>query len=451
MVEITDGDDGLELTVMSIQRKVFIMLMLFTRLVISGVVLVFGLVYFSNTFRLEDIILNVLALELVLNAHVLIFQGLAPFQLKNFMGSLHPITTVHWAEVTLCGRKVSGIDVHAQLRFITMALLLIFFFFSQVVPNIQGLNNARDILCSGRLDFAYADTLSPPYFAYSHTKLLPDSMVTSPGIKLKEYEPQTWRETAMKSIILDEVADDSDVATTHVKMLGYTKGSLKDLVAHDVQWASGKINPKCEDVGSTALRPWELNNIMDKLGNRSIGQPCKADGPWQDACYKDTFFGQLARLYCSELCGCGQPSMPQVKADKGCPTPCNNRAQAILRYRRCKDMTAYHLRTRFPEDFQNCANRPCRLTSYWTELTNNFVVATDTRRKQMALTISSRLRTEGCAAVSSLSQEGTDLCSQVSVFPGYEVFRMYCPQACQCSQDRTRYCPDACAATGTTR
>jgi len=283
-------------------------------------------------------------------------------------------------------------------------------------------------------------------------------MVTSPGSKLKEYPPQTWREKAMKFIILSKDPEDSDVASTFVPVLANSRGSLMELAQYDSQWASPRINPKCEDVGSTGgitdLKPWERSNIMDKLGDHSIGPACAANGPWQDACYKDTFFGQLARLYCPQMCSCSQPQKPQVLGDKGCPDACAEPAGAIRLYRTCNDMTMYQLNNSFPEDFQNCATPPCRLSSYWKELVDNFQAATDNYSpllKQRAVDISSRLRARGCFAVNTLSQKGTDLCSEVSLFPGYQAFRFYCPQACQCSQYRSSHCPDACASTGSTR
>lgn len=439
ILHISDHEDGLELVCMTCCRKLVIMLVLLVRLSMSGVLLVFGLIYLSNTFQLESIILNAVALEIVLNVDEIIFEGLVPIHLKNFLCSVQPIKVNRSCQV-------SGLNFYAPLRFILVGLLLILAFAWQIAPNVEVLDDARDVVCSGHLDFVYAEPLAPPFFAWSHT-LPGGSRVTSAGSRLKDYNPKTWREKAIRDIILSKDPEGLDISAQFIPILEYTKGSLSELSRQGSQEASAGLNALCEDAGSADVRTWEMDNIMDRIGNRSIGPVCAANGPWHEACNQDTLFGQIARLYCASLCQCGQPHKSQVIPDKGCAIDCDDMAAPYRRYRNCSDMTNFQLNNRFPEDYYNvndCTNQPCRLNSHWTELVNNFESATQLYTpslRQRAVTIMGRLRNSGCSAVAQIRQEGTNLCSEVSLFPGYQAFTFYCPIACQCAQHQAGYCP----------
>lgn len=340
-------------TVTSCRVAVVLMLQL-CRLVITGVLLVAGSIFLINTVSVGDLLLNSVMLECVLQIDELIFEALAPLLLRRRLSVLEPLRLP-------LAKVWRGLDCQAALAvlFVTTGLAMSMW---GLGGQIAILEEARDMLCAGDLDFAY--TLNG--FG------IPTWTNTTSSVDRKredgfEVGPWPWREGDSLSFtnqVIESVlgadfkedfkedalrCDSSDLFGTNIsKCLAKStvvpqiiagRFSLDTVNEETPGEAFETWNPACRDIldsgDVTSYILLLVGSISDAVGG---GQLCNASHPLfiggacvvprcrdlEQYCRLETMPGTRARQMCPVTCGCADPLSPLIltAAQFGCGAPC---------------------------------------------------------------------------------------------------------------------------------
>ncbi len=110
-----------------------------------------GNIYLARTLNVPELLLNVVALEFVIQLDELLFACCAPLRVKQLCANLEPLK-IPMRRRMMC----HGLDVYSAMGAVLTVVSVACFMQLMVYPQQQLLFDARDALCAGNLDFVYA-------------------------------------------------------------------------------------------------------------------------------------------------------------------------------------------------------------------------------------------------------------------------------------------------------
>ena len=162
---MNDGEGAYEFLQLGWLRSVGLALSCFGRTAIAVLLIFYGTRYLAYTFRIEDLLLNAVALEFVISIDELMFEALVPMQVKLLiantrLASLGPPKTF---------RGVGWRSFSTLAYMITMMLIT----YSQTIsPQYTTLVDAVDAVCAGDREFVYTlDGVGAMFWGYGDNDL----------------------------------------------------------------------------------------------------------------------------------------------------------------------------------------------------------------------------------------------------------------------------------------
>jgi hypothetical protein len=145
-----DGEDGrLKIVSLSKARLAWTLSIQVMRFAISGLLLVYGLMYIAYTDKVGDLFLNCVALEFVIQFDELIYEAACPAAIMMLCNRLKPLK--------LPVRHARGaIGLRAILTWVLVLAVTIIAKIAILDPQVQLMVRARDALCAGDVQFVYA-------------------------------------------------------------------------------------------------------------------------------------------------------------------------------------------------------------------------------------------------------------------------------------------------------
>ena len=160
-------EGGFAIEGLSCVCKVSFCLVQFVRIVLAVLLGCAGSIYLIRTLSIPDLLLNMVALEFVLQLDEMLFAACAPFRLKVLLGQVQPLP---------CSMRSSwrGLDLYAVFC-VTLTMVSTFLYTDFVLYPQQGvLAAARDALCAGNLDFVFSRTPGAGDVAWTESKPVDD-------------------------------------------------------------------------------------------------------------------------------------------------------------------------------------------------------------------------------------------------------------------------------------
>ena len=484
------GGGNIEITSLTRERKVVCIFLQLVRATIAILLAIYGSTYLVQTVNLGDLILNMLALDFVMNIDELIFECCAPSTAKRIQAKLEPL------EVAVRVRQWRGLDTWGPASFCTACIITSLYVGISLVPQQDQLRLGRDALCAGNLDFVYSisgfgavtwsqtDPIGHVVNANSWPahKLGPLSHslaalvgplnfhTTDCGVCFQgqRWSPQNASSTISTSSTLDECCLAKQASVPSAVIGRFSVRAFEEEAPENSLRVS---NPGCSD----ALHPPALrsnpSSFLDDNGNNdainifrsALGDevddtPCGGcpseqamcvDGSCvvptceivhrMGLCQSQTAAGVRSRQFCPVTCGCTVPTASLVldKPGTGCPPSCSENApyQAVMAAltENCTDMS--HTEGPFHEFLSNITV----IAQGWP----NSIRA-------LATIAAGVLQQFGCPMMPVLRQTtGFNFCSEFGTPFGTKSFSFFCPVACGCAQDGE--CPFRCRASGATR
>merc|ERR1712176_566288 len=128
MIEIEDeGDDTQPGFLMSPKRVLVFFFSQIIRLIIAIALLITGVLFLAHTVKIEDLLLNTLALQFIMGLDEDIYATFAPRRLKKTM-SRTQVLKIRRA------RQFDGLDKAGILKFATAVVLLIIVYLTVISP-----------------------------------------------------------------------------------------------------------------------------------------------------------------------------------------------------------------------------------------------------------------------------------------------------------------------------
>jgi len=376
-------DSGETLTIDNITRpkKLGLVVLQLVRLGLCGVLTFTGVRYLVGTIALSDLILNMLALEFVLNLDELVFACLAPLNFKTMIPKVVPLKT-------RTARSCSGIDLSALVTLLATGLAVVLVAVFMTLPQ-QGLfKQGRDVLCAGELDFVYSknglgqfgwtETAKPAQPPGNTTTAVAWDQVPWPVGVVQTSIPHTRR--ALLGVLtrntdckycyqgytytpgetppgLAARLDDCCLSKqAHFPSVAAGRFSIASMAIETGTMATAVGNANCKDtLRPPAIRSVETSYTDDNgagdgvnifraiVADHVLDESCEGCPPQLPLCYegqctvpecwhvlelglctKDDESGMRARQYCPVTCGCVNPvaSLPLSQDFNGCPTEC---------------------------------------------------------------------------------------------------------------------------------
>jgi len=441
---VSRADNGYKFEAVSILRWRFVVAMLFVRAGICVALLTCGTFYLVATISVGDLLLNALALEIVLGLDELIFSTMAPISARVLVQSMEPLPR---KSSILC----RGLDFKPAVALIFIVAATGCVNTWLLVPQTEILEQARDAICGGNLNFiAGADQYGLVNAA-------------NPGVdELAHRDPkETYMYKAFRELIeadsLDILDDYSSCSTDGSMSCWDTLGklswsgrgisggrySVQGVVDMPVEEVGARNNWECVDQDLSNARDredyyWRQTQMVlqDAAYNVTSISSCK---DVQYACSEFGVRGLRARQYCPQTCGCNNPVSPLRlwSAKMGCPAGCCRHPTFVdkLHDLKCTDWTPEKPQIVDGEDLLHVVQESL----------------SDVLKDAYFENFSSILHEGGCPAVVKLFR-GTiwpgDLCAE-SNSADVRPITPLCPISCGCDKHAGLLCPTACAQHST--
>lgn len=424
-VQATHLGDGLGWELKAVNRqRIFLYncTVLPLRGLIALALLYAGALYLIHTIDMGDLLLNAVALDFVLSIDEVVFCNLSPLQTRNLIAFMQALPMKQ-------KKHYRGLDRQAPLALLFCCLLIVVAYFWGLQGVIASLEDVRDVLCSGKLSFVYTNPNFPPFYGWAST------VETNKGV----FKPagRVWDNPDIDEvdrITADLITgQDNPLAwDTLYKNVEWTQNSLVELGTLDFASALYYANPLCSDNAQFLIQR-KLTDSINEYMERKDPAPLSCDEALiTESCHRDTRTGMIARMFCSQTCGCGTPNSSQVLS--GCPD-------------QCEHMPSFNE----PLVEQPCTDTPVevlRSSPIWRGLIRNIYHAVRENYKGNHEFVGADLlglRDSGCQGVFQLRIHQWDICKR-GHYPGGYPFRFFCPESCSCSAHMTA-CPHTCNAT----
>jgi len=165
----TDDDGAVRVAAITPARFACILVAQACRIAIAVALLIFGIEYLIDTTDLGDLLLNAVALEFVITVDELIYDALAPKNLRKLIDAAAPL--VHPSP-----KSWRGLDLQSAGTFLTVVLILALVLPLQLSEVFSIRREALQTLCGGDLNFVYGQTMGAPYWAPSTSGSAPGSV-----------------------------------------------------------------------------------------------------------------------------------------------------------------------------------------------------------------------------------------------------------------------------------
>eukprot|EP00930_Biecheleria_cincta_P015799 TRINITY_DN13053_c0_g1_i2.p1 TRINITY_DN13053_c0_g1~~TRINITY_DN13053_c0_g1_i2.p1 ORF type:complete len:445 (-),score=52.58 TRINITY_DN13053_c0_g1_i2:65-1399(-) len=144
-----DRSSHYELASLSRCRLALLSIIITYRVFFCILVLYGGVLFLVNTIKLEDLILNAVALEVILHVDKLIFHSLSATPAKHLVSHLAPIKMKQWP-------RWYGLDVKAATATLLLPIMLCTIYYGELKPIIADVTSVSSELCGGNHDFVWS-------------------------------------------------------------------------------------------------------------------------------------------------------------------------------------------------------------------------------------------------------------------------------------------------------
>jgi len=297
------------------------------RLVIASVLGLVGVLFLGKTSKMEDLLLNAIALAFVYDIDDLLFQVFAPRRLHTLFANLEPLQMASGGRPRLKG-------AHSIGKALLAGGLLLAVYVSLLEPFFWMLRQAHDVMCTGEQNFVFA--VNPAsgmmHVAKSSTSVEWTEheraiiMVARPDIAAKHGWDVDAKLVALSSSDAAAIAVVLPTADS-ISEAAYGPDYFDTILDMDV-WdvEDGAEQLVCKDLGSGQTREATLLHLRALTGNRSLAG-CD-DVPWQSCAQLDSV--QL-RATCPMRCNCHKaptnaPGYSGIfrRPANGCPSQCTS-------------------------------------------------------------------------------------------------------------------------------
>mmetsp|Transcript_30157 Transcript_30157/g.70369 ORF Transcript_30157/g.70369 Transcript_30157/m.70369 type:complete len:936 (-) Transcript_30157:207-3014(-) len=409
---------------LSLGRLIMLQLTAVVRLGLVGALFYAGTQFLVNDIRVDDLLLNAVALEFILNIDELIFEALAPEPSVKILENLQPITTTRLATIRGLELKAFALSVVLVVGVIAVRLTLL----EEVVDKIRATH--WEMCRFPGQNFVYHTNLDG-FLAIANTE------INYTATRLNVSTLITAMQLAVVGDLVQWGADEYGYG--QVETLDYmpTWGTMSfiGMVNH-----IDTLGHACEDhwFEDESVRLQEHQNlgifkqvqwILEEYAVRS-GQQWNSCNDLVEMCtVRETFpatrlhdITQLARFLCPVSCGCtlygAYPFLPTV--DQGCPASCDWAPEDLVGRENCADYTPQQL-------LQEPLWRKLMETAIETELLNVSVQI---------------IEAQGCNIldVANITEEHRrDICFARDSFGAdlrLKPLHAFCPVTCRCSAKR---------------
>lgn len=382
-----------------------------------------GLKWLAQTVRLDNLVLNAVALEFVFDLDERMYGALAP---NRFVDILNKDVYIPRRSAA---RACFGL---LPLIWTCLALIIVAISLVWLIPQLDNMSDAEGALCSGNVNFVFTPLAVYPYYGWSST-------IPMPSYEYEEVHA-VWQKLAGVSDFGDNVTAQLITAPSVETAMQRPAVQLSAFETYQALQATGLqgseepdffVNPACQDLGGSenwsSTNTFALQSHLEVYGG--FPQDCN-DGLVILACRRPGLVGEAARTFCPVTCQCHMPSSLHVLP--GCPPQCEHTLsyELGLASKDCCTDTPY------AELSRNAA---------WRQVTEFFRVDAGrqwaTASDMFFLRVADNLQSKGCRGISDIkSDTGFDLCQHDSPTPGSVALRYPCPVTCGCTAQK-RGCP----------
>mmetsp|Transcript_80168 Transcript_80168/g.166842 ORF Transcript_80168/g.166842 Transcript_80168/m.166842 type:complete len:873 (+) Transcript_80168:18-2636(+) len=310
--EVSQQAKTLKVESLSSGRAALFLLLVLVRSVCIGLLWWGGCSFIVNySIDLGDLILNAVALEMLLHVDQA-FYCLVSSRVKNL------IRNVQSLPASRNTRQLSGMDLPTITATVLFIAGLVLVMLSEVVPLMDRIDTASDILCGGNKDFVY--TLDPYYLVYvSHSNpynISIDTVTDYPHIHAIDEEISGDIPTVQwNGIHLP--------AQIGLEQLGHGVAGVQRVMSYDEKEATDNLQ---EMAGTECGNPFHyvigLNRYVQLVyeGSGLEVSECADLAPYCNT------IDALPRVACPITCGCAKPAGTLLLAAPvdGCPSSCEH-------------------------------------------------------------------------------------------------------------------------------
>ena len=403
--------------------------------------------------------------QFIMNVDEGCFEAFAPLVLKRFLENMEELAVPRTPSYL-------GVDLAAVGDLILTTVMYTAVFVVLISPQNAMLEDSRNALCGGKLDWAYGtDPFGHTY--WSTTPPPEEGLDSRPWSRpADEVDTMTFNEHLLDLVVRgrghpgDCNKTQCDGAPNETAPgWGYDiccwpqvlrRSDIQDvqrLISDPIDDISLSWNSRCSDVldegGSYAWGAQWASIMMSTLADQVKNESCahctdrfrsvcdytglssesdRCGAPTCDAlaelCHANSITGKLTRMYCGEKCGCDTPnsSLVHTGTGSGCSPSCRATYWATVAKQPCAD------------ELPGSAG----LKVYTDSLS-----ASGSAGAQRA---AEKIRSWGCKG----AMMGLDACGSQAVgedrpfgIPGFKSIKHLCPVTCQC-KGGVRGCPESC-------
>lgn len=447
---LNNGESFSILALHKVQKVLLIVLISIPRLSIALLLCYVGLPFLAYTYRIEDLIMNAMALGFVLDIDELFYSSFGPYRVKRILERCTPLQ--------MPPRKSGNLD--KILTSAIVAVVVLWSYYTNLAPFVKDLRSVSAWLCEGDTQFVTTtnpgsrDVYSFQSAAFRDAKwedtyvkqqTLDLSFCYAPSDHLGQREDCSPREFAWEYSVTPPSIDTIEVLSKGDVHFGSNQLRCVDHLDMDaVQFTYGH---KGHYYGMKKA-------IIGRTGNTSITS-CADLVADPNSTYCTEYQNDYIRAICPLTCGCTDPWYGNMfsTTNHGCPGSCKAAYIATLQGIGTKSV---------PSEFVSPAEK-CK------DVGKNKLIAQDAWRIYMSglasmfYTLQNRTQgvgaydlgmKHGCEVVPSLYVAGVDLCSPGQGGIGRSV-RPFCPETCKqtistiCTTSDLDECPQGCYSIST--
>lgn len=420
---IEETESGTTMEAVTAKRKCFVAIVLMLRLVVVAVLAFCGTLFLTYTISMADIFLNAVALDIVFGLDELIFEALAPTQIRKLLEILEPFP---------CGTQPSrlkGLNCRPVVFLLAIVSMVTCATIVVLEPQVDHLRDARDAICGGNIGFVATVNKFGVVVAASDVVGDEDSSNYDTTYVFKAFEEliRSPNDAALR----DSFGDSHSLSAISVGLQGAVL-SLAGNADMSVAEATGFWNNGCTDLGKLAIYQSVLADAVKPGASRVSCTDAKA------FCNHDSVAGVRSRQICPETCGCRDPlsSLVLNSISQGCPHTCmasTDFRNALLKHS-C-EVDAGKNDVRFQRFLQGLAEFRDSYPVSWQGLVEQIIT---------------ELKNNGCQAlvVGGFIPKGgswpIDFCAEDNTY-SLKPLRYMCPLTCECQKAKSKYlCPGNC-------